>query len=210
MAGSDPQKAARATPAMPALSDNRRQWLRMDDRLPLECRKLPDTEAAAARREPPDDKAVAAFIAQSTAHLLSRIQQEGGDPTLVPWLMKIDWTLELILKTLLRVAPDSVPMPTLNDLNISAGGVRFTTDQPMKPSEQISLQFILPPFTPVQTKAEVMRVMPVDGPRPLFQVATRFLELREEDRERIIRHVFSLNAAQLRGFYARQEELSGR
>jgi PilZ domain len=184
----------------PGLDDERRAWLRRDDRLLLEYRKAGATEETEpAGADPPADAAIAHFIANSTASLLARIQQGGGDPTLVPWLMKIDWTLELMLKTLARMAPDAVPVPQPTDVNLGAGGLRFTTDQPVDAHDHLRVNLILPPFTPIHATAEILRVRPVEERRGLFDVATRFVELAPDDRERIVRHVFSLDAARLRG-----------
>lgn len=189
----------------PLMSEERRAWLRMDDQILLECRKAGDeTEPVAG--SPPSDRAIADFIFGSTASLLSRIKQGEDGERLVPWLMKIDWTLDLILRALCRTCPEAVTVPKLTDVNLSAGGIRFSADQPVRPHEQLELNLILPPFTPVRTIAEVLRVQegdPLGGP---FKVATKFLSLSPDDRERIIRHVFCLDSARLRRHYASQNE----
>lgn len=187
------------------MSEERRAWLRMDDQILLECRKA-GNEAEPVAGSPPSDRAIAEFIFGSTASLLSRIKQGEDGERLVPWLMKIDWTLDLILKALCRACPEAVTMPKLTDVNLSGGGIRFSADQPVHPHEQLELNLILPPFTPIRTIAEVLRVQegdPLGGP---FKVAAQFLSLSPEDRERIIRHIFALDSARLRGYYARRDD----
>lgn len=189
----------------PLVNEERRAWLRMDDQLLLECRKVGD-EAEPVAGNPPSDRAIADFIFGSTASLLSRIKQGEDGERLVPWLMKIDWTLDLILKALCRAYPDAVTVPKLTDVNLSAGGIRFPADRPVHPHEQLELNLVLPPFTPIRSIVEVLRVQecdPLGGP---FKVAAKFLSLSPDDRERIIRHIFTLDSARLRGYYARRDE----
>jgi c-di-GMP-binding flagellar brake protein YcgR len=116
---------------------------------------------------------------------------------LAPWLLKIDWTLELMLKTLRRLSKDGVSIPQLTDVNISAAGVRFHTGQPFAEGDRLALQLILPPFTPIRTIAQVTRVLPGHSPDER-ELATQFVEINEDDRERLIRHILQVEAERLR------------
>ncbi|WP_447972133.1 PilZ domain-containing protein [Nitrospira sp. Kam-Ns4a] len=184
-----------AQPGWRDLGDERRELLRLDDRLLLEYRLEGDT---AAPVEGTAEEAVAAFIGRPTAELLARAQ---GDPTaapLVPWLMKLDWAIEVVIRALARINPDAVRLPGLCEVNVSGGGLRFLAPRPFRPGDRLALRFVLPPFVPIHAKGEVVRVVPARGRREYYETAVRFAEIAEADRERVIKHIVQRQAERLR------------
>jgi hypothetical protein len=188
-----------ATTAAAALGDERRELLRIDDRLLIEYWKV---------GEPPpviplspcglSEETLAAMINKPTTEVLS--QGSEMPSVLVPWMMKIDWVLELVLRTLDRLSPQGIATPALTDVNVSGGGIRFNTSRRLAVLDQLEIEIILPPFAPVRTRAEVVRVMNDDSrfPADFYNIAVRFTTMTAEDKERLIRYVLQKQAARLR------------
>lgn len=195
-------------PETPAADDDRRELLRIDDRLLLEYWRPGEAGSRTAVPEAQADEAIKAFIARPTADLLARASAqspEGPGATealLVPWLTKMDWALELILKALVRMHPQGLAMPLPVNVNISGGGLCFEAREPFQENECLELRLILPPFIPIRSTVEVIRVDPLTGPdrgpEAAYLVAVRFTSISTEDRERVIRHILRLQAERIR------------
>jgi len=182
-----------------AASDDRREWLRIDDRLLLEYRlaaEAPDEPLSAGLRATPD--AISAAIAKPTADLLARNGEALQDSLLVPWLKKIDWLLELTLKTLAATQPQGVAMAQVTEVNLSGGGVSFAAKRQLEVGQDLAVKLILPPFTPIATIARVIRVKPSRLSEGWLDVATQFTSITPDDQESLIRHILSTQAERLR------------
>ncbi|TAJ07403.1 MAG: PilZ domain-containing protein [Nitrospirae bacterium] len=209
------------------VEDDRRELLRIDDRLLLEYWPFGEAPESGERRSLPQvDEAITAFIARPTTDLLARAAAQEADQAtviearLAPWLMKVDWALELILKTVARMSPQGLAIPCLTEVNISGGGICFEAPRRFEGGAQLELRIILPPFVPIATVAEVVRVIPVRrshsdaasrGGSDRFSTAARFASINSEGRERLIRHILHLQAERLRArhmgaAYARGDE----
>ena len=111
--------------------------------------------------------------------------------------MKVDYLLEVILNSL-AIAPSSVTMARLTDVNLSGGGVGFVSPHEFTVGDQLAIKMILPPFTPIQAMAKVIRSIPqADGQG--FAIATEFVDLKADDLEHLIRHILHTQAERLRG-----------
>jgi len=113
----------------------------------------------------------------------------------------MDWALELILKALVRMHPQGLAMPLPVNVNISGGGLCFEAREPFQENECLELRLILPPFIPIRSAVEVIRVDPLPGdrsPEGAYLVAVRFTSISKEDRERVIRHILRLQAERIR------------
>ena len=181
------------------LGDERRDSLRIDDELLLEYRLEgePDQTAMSSRGRISDDD-IATFFAKPTTDFLSHQHGVDGDGKLGQWLMKIDWALEMILKALARLSPGGVQLPSMAEVNLSEGGLRFASARAFQESDVLDINLILPPFTPITAKAEVTRVTQESGERRRVHVAARFVSIAPEDRERLIRHILLLQAERIR------------
>ncbi len=199
-------------------ADERRELLRIDDRLLLEY-WLPGEAPEGGLTASPEsaNDAITAFVGKPTADLAARWQADAGaeslqDSVLLPWLMKVDWTLELLLKALARMSPQHVLLPRLTDVNVSGGGVCFDMARRVEAGSVLELRLVLPPFVPIRTSSEVVRVAPSrQGARKIdgsYATAVRFTTITADDRERLIRHILRAQADRLRarhmsGVYAR-------
>jgi c-di-GMP-binding flagellar brake protein YcgR len=119
-----------------------------------------------------------------------------GSPVL-PWIMKVDYLLEVLLNSLVMIAPSSVAMARLTDVNLSGGGVGFVSSREFAAGDRLSIKMILPPFTPIHAVAQVIRSTP-DPERQGWILATEFIEISANDQEHLIRHIIHTQAEHLR------------
>ncbi len=185
-------------PSSSTITDERREWIRIDDRVLMEYRLLTETgtvvpvETASATPE-----VISAAVTKPTADLLARTGESLIGSTVLPWILKVDYLLEVILNSLAISQPSSVTMARPTDVNLSGGGVGFVSSREFVPGDQLAIKLILPPFVLIQTLAKVIRSVPqVDGQG--HAIATEFIDLRADDQEHLIRHILQTQAERLR------------
>ncbi len=180
-------------------NDERREWLRIDDRLLLEYRLFDEPAEAMNLYLPPvTEDTIATTVSKPTVDLLARAGETFTGSPLFPWVSKIDWMLETILKSLAKSHPGSVNIARLTDVDISAGGVGFNTPRQFQAEDVLALKLILPPFSMIETTARIIRVTAAEKAETGFHVATQFVELAGDDQELIIRHILQVQAERLR------------
>lgn len=195
--------ASKSTQTAPT---DRREWLRIDDRLPLEYRPIDAAAAAPLPAVNPDAlTSLQEFLNKPTQDLLGTLKPDDPQAALVPWMLKMDWVLGVMLGTLARMAPGGLTIPRMTNVNISATGMSFPAAQFFESGVELEVRLILPPFMPVTTKVEVVRTTSVaDSADSPYLVAVTFVEMRTDDQEYLIRHILHLQAEQLR---LRQREI---
>ena len=181
------------------LSDERREWIRIDDRVLLEYRLLTDSAEGPTPGIPPvSNEAITAVIAKPTSDLLLRSGEQLAESSLLPWIMKVDWLLEVIVKTLAKMQPDGIAIAQVADVTLSGGGIGFLSPRHFAVDDTLRLKIILSPFIPIHTTARVIRsVQAKDGIN--YDIATEFIQLNPDDQEHLIRHIIQTQAERLRG-----------
>jgi PilZ domain len=188
------------TPSVPSSSvaDERREWIRIDDRVLMEYRVLTETGTAGpveATNATPE--MISAVVTQPTADLLARTEESLIGSPVLPWIMKVDYLLEAILNSLAVTHPTSVTMARPTDVNLSGGGMGFVSLREFSAGDQLAIKMILPPFRLIQTLVKVIRSVPqADGQG--FAIATEFIDLKADDQEHLIRHILQTQAERLR------------
>jgi hypothetical protein len=87
-------------------NEERREWLRIEDRLLLEYRRSDEpAEAMNAHLPPATEDTIATAVSKPTIDLLVRAGETFAGSPLLPWVSKIDWMLETILKSLVKSHP---------------------------------------------------------------------------------------------------------
>lgn len=180
------------------LSDERREWIRIDDQLLLEYRRLTDpVDGPPAGLGPVTQDMIAAAVNKPTADLLARSGEMLVGSPILPWIRKVDWLLEILLKAMAMQHPEAMSIARVTTVNISGGGISFSAPRAFAVGECLALKLVLPPFTPIQAVAKVIRATPeVDGGG--FVIATQFQDLSADDQEHIIRHIIQAQAERLR------------
>lgn len=180
-------------------SEERREWLRIDDRLLLEYRLADEPIEAMNQYLPPaTEDTIATAVSKPTVDLLVRAGETFASSPLLPWVSKIDWMLETILKSLVKSHPGSVAIARLTEVDISAGGLGFDTPRPFQVDDILLLKVILPPFSVIETTARIIRVTPLGPDAGGFHLATQFVDLGGDEQELIIRHILQVQAERLR------------
>jgi len=178
--------------------DERREWIRIDDRVLMEYRLLTETGTVVPLEETgTTPEIISAAVTKPTADLVARTGESLIGSPVLPWIMKVDYLLEVILNSLVAIAPSSVAMARLTDVNLSGGGVGFVSSHEFAVGDRLSVKMILPPFTPIHTVAQVIRSTP-DSQRPGWILATEFVEISANDQEHVIRHILHTQAERLR------------
>ena len=178
-------------------SDERREWIRIDDRVILEYWLLTDPDEGPTRGLPVSNEAIAAVIAKPTFDLLLRNGEQLAESPLLPWIMKVDWLLEVIVKALAKMPPDGIAIAQVADVTLSGGGIGFLSPQKFAVDDLLKLKIILPPFTPIHTTARVIRsALAKDGMQ--YDIASEFTDLTPDDQEHLIRHIIQAQAERLR------------
>ena len=179
-------------------SDERREWIRIDDRVLMEWRVVTEAGNAGAtntREATPD--VISAAVAKPTADLLARSGEALADSPVLPWIMKVDYLLEVILNALATTHPKSVAMAKPTNVNLSGGGVGFVSAQEIAAGAHLALKLILPPFTMIRALAKVIRAGPSAEGQGCM-IATEFVDLKPDDQEHLIRHILHVQAQRLR------------
>ncbi len=179
-------------------TDERREWIRIDDRVLLEYRLL--SESSPVPSSGVDESTadmIASAVTKPTADLLARSGDALAGSPVLSWIMKIDYLLEVILNSLATVNPSSIAMAKLTDVNLSGGGVGFVSAREFAVNDQLALKLILPPFTLIQTVAKVIRAVPHANGQG-YSLATEFIDLKADDQEHLIRHILQTQAERLR------------
>ena len=187
--------------------DDRREWLRIDDCLFLEYQLVGEVNGPVVI---PADRAaedlIATFISKPTEDLLAAAPLDAAESVMVPWLKKIDWVLEAILRRLVHVSKEGVALPRLTSVNISGGGISFVSPRQFQEGDQLDLRLILPPFTPIQTRVEITRVIPLkeESGKAGWCIGTQYIQIAQDDHECLIRHILHIQAGRLRARHATQ------
>lgn len=180
-------------------NEERREWLRIEDRLLLEYRRVDETsDAMNAYLPPATEDTITTAVSKPTLDLLIRGGEAFAGSPLLPWVSKIDWMLETILKSLVKSHPGSVSIARLTEVDISAGGLGFDTPRRFEADDVLAVKCILPPFSMIETTARIIRVTPLNTDPAQFHVATQFIELGADEQELIIRHILQVQAERLR------------
>ncbi|RPH79906.1 MAG: PilZ domain-containing protein [Nitrospiraceae bacterium] len=180
------------------LSDERREWVRIDDRVLLEYRLLTDPPEGPTLGLPPvSNEAITTAIAKPTSDLLLRSGEQLVQSPLLPWIMKVDWLLEIIVKTLAKMQPEGIAIAQVADVTLSGGGIGFLSPRKFSVDDMLRLKIILPPFTPIHTTARVIRsTLAKDGMQ--YDIASEYTDLSPDDQEHLIRHIIQTQAERLR------------
>ncbi|MCP9462849.1 MAG: PilZ domain-containing protein, partial [Nitrospira sp.] len=149
------------------------------------------------RREMVTDEMIAAAVEKPTTELLARSGDLLAQAALIPWIMKVDWLLEVLLKTLAKAHPGCMELARVTTVNISGGGIGFVASQRFNAGDRLALRVILPPFTPIQVAAKVIRSSPDPQGRG-FVLAAEFVDLGADEQDHLVRYVLQTQAERLR------------
>ena len=187
-----------------SLDDERRRFFRIEDLMHLSYREIDNAELN-RKVELLEKGMVEHFMINSsltaiTADMAATLRKvEATDPDVAAYLKSLDRKIDLVGKAFM--AEDvSVSENKAAPVNISASGIAFDTEEPLKEGTNVELKMLLmPSFTGILTYGKVVGndKSEVDG-KAVNQVRIDFTHLREEDRDMLIRHVIRKQGDMLR------------
>ena len=187
------------------MSDERREYFRIDDEIALEYRPV-STDEAEQLRNKIHSRVVDRFTAASSftvtsrqlTHVIRKVQTQT--PELARCLQAIDQKLNMIAQLFVSEEINLQERPTFR-VNLSAGGLAFRNQHEIKPGTLLELRMVLlPALVGILTLSRVIqceRVNDGDLESP-WQVSVVYEYLREADRELLVRHIMSKETEQLR------------
>ena len=181
---------------------NRRQTVRMPDRIlfaysPVEPEKYEvlarDFEKGIPLYNREDSQDIRLYINAQSA--LTRLRSR--DEELAEFLQYLDNKLNLLLRD---AGKGRSPLDHLvyQDVSLSSGGMSFLVERPFNKNDHLKLHLVLlPRYIYICCLGTVVGVQNSEEGMP-YRISTRFMLLMEEDREKLIQHLFRLQSLALR------------
>ena len=191
--------------AVVVMTEERREYFRIDDKVALDYRPIGEVEADVLREKMHSrvvDRftAAASFntITRQMTHVIHKVQSES--PEVARCLQAIDQKLNTIAQLL--VSEDmQLSQRTPREVNLSAGGVSFRAQKQMEIGSLLELRMVLlPSQLGILAIARVLQCDRVEGVGVTlpWQIGLAYEDLRETDRELLVRHIMSKETEQLR------------
>jgi hypothetical protein len=187
------------------MSDERREYFRIDDEIALDYRLIDEseTEALSERihaRVPDRFTVASSFTATSRqmAQALHKVQNQS--PELVRCLQAIDQKLNMLAQLFVSEEMNIDQQPT-REVNLSAGGLAFRSQHEISTGSLLEMRMVLfPTLIGILNLSRVIHCERVSDGNVQFpwQVAVNFEQLRESDRELLVRHVMAKQTRRLR------------
>ncbi len=162
-----------------AIADGR-EYSRVDSYLPMEVRELSVDECRQGFRS---------RISRQALPLGFSVQEEVGDKALGDWLKMLNAKLDFIIEALNARKEGHADLP-FRQVNLSAGGMSFTSTQDYKPGAILEIKMI--PYTLRAPLAlciygEVVRCRKAGKE---FSTAVKFILIGDDVRDELVRYVF--------------------
>jgi c-di-GMP-binding flagellar brake protein YcgR len=91
---------------------------------------------------------------------------------------------------------------TEQSINISGGGIGFVSDIAHDPGDILTITLLLQEHVLLKIQAEVLRRDALPHQVQGFRVHARFIQISEQERELLIRHIMRLQREHLHGHYS--------
>jgi hypothetical protein len=175
--------------------DERREYFRITDRLQLECRPITYQESLALEKSLSQD-----FLLEDR---YGRLSKTPGSPPLIrdlyARLEAVERKLDRVMEVLL--ARDGAGYIRYAEVDVSASGIRFSSDIGWDEGTYLELQIGLPsiPVAKVSALGKIVRTErksgDVNGP---WQIGVSFVAMREKEKDLLVHYVFSKERERLR------------
>ena len=187
------------------MSEERREYFRIDDEVALDYRLISPSEAELLR-EKIKSRVVDRFTVASSftatsrqmTHVIHKVQNQS--PELARCLQAIDQKLNMIAQLFVSEEMDLHQQST-REVNLSAGGISFRSQQKIRIDSLLELRMVLfPSLVGILTVSRAVQCERVNDANLKFpwQISVVYEHLRESDRELLVRHIMSKETQQLR------------
>ncbi len=188
------------------MSDERREYFRIDDEIALDYRLIGDDEVdrlveRIKSRQVDRFTAASSFAAttRQMTHVMHKVQSESAE--LARCLQAIDQKLNMVAQLFVTEEMELNEQPT-REVNLSAGGVAFRAQHEIGMDSLLELRMVLfPSLVGILTVSRVIQCERINDDNRQFpwQIAVVYEHLRESDREHLVRHIMARETQQLRG-----------
>ncbi len=196
------------------MSDERREYFRIEDEVTLEYRVITESEMECVlfriKDEVPDRFTAAASFASTSRqlnHLLNNLSVKSPDLSMC--LQMLDKKLNLLAQ-LLVAESINIDGEGMREVSLSAGGLAFNTERELRVGDLVETRLVLfPSLTGILTVSRVVcceRRGDVEVGMP-WRVAVEYQYIREPDRDLLVKHILTRQAEMLR---ARRDSADGK
>ena len=187
------------------MSDERREYFRIDDEVVLEYRAIrdEDVEPLVERIQAGvPDRFTAASSFAATSRQMSQVihKVQNQSPELARCLRTIDQKLN-ILAQLFVTEEIQIEQHPAQEVNLSAGGLAFRSQEAIAEGTLLEMRMVLfPSLIGILNVSRVLhceRLSDGDAQFP-WQIAVAYEHLRESDRELLVRHIMTKETQRMR------------
>jgi hypothetical protein len=156
----------------------KREYFRVDDIFPLIIKKVCSTSACRTSR-------VFSGFSQDVPSM--DLPDESIHPQLWKILVDITIKLSLVLERLLLESEGLIKAEN-KEVNVSAAGMRYTTEEKIEVGDVIEVKLLLPtyPTVGILTYGDVMRVLDLGNGE--YEIGLRFTDMDDEVRDELIQY----------------------
>ena len=182
---------------------DRRRYFRVQDNIVLRYREIEESELPASPEEVETELETAFdqvhdFIGldREDLDLLNAI--EARIPEVGQYLRRLERRLENLARGLFLAGDEHYSLPT-QQVDISASGIGFVSDEPLESGSLLEMRLImLPSYLGILTYGRVAHCKPDNDQPDGYQIGTEFTLMRESDREALIQHILRKQMEQIR------------
>lgn len=191
--------------------DERREYFRIDDSLRLSYREIePDSlerRITSLEQGQECDFTVVSSLAAITQEMSGTLHKiESSERDIAAYLKSIDRKLDILGRAFLAQSSELIDQP-VQAVNLSATGISFEVTTPLEPATLLELKILLTPsYSGILCYAEVIACEADDGRAGCYPLRTRFLHLREQDRDLLIQHVIQRQGEVIRERKRQEQE----
>lgn len=184
---------------------DRRRFYRIPDEVALKYRVLGEEELERALRRLelgyPDRIRLASSFATISAQMHHHLEPlRRALPEVAGYLEGLNEKLDLLIQLMAAAEADLGDQPT-HDVDLSASGISFSSEQPIAPGSVLELKLLMfPSYLCILCFGTVVHCDPLPGEDSGFpyRLGVEFTHIRDTDRELIVQHVTRRQSAMLR------------
>ncbi|MEX0603634.1 MAG: PilZ domain-containing protein [Marinobacter sp.] len=173
---------------------DRRQFYRVSDRVAMRYTRLRDEAAVSSEQARLSLHNRLSALDRELAHELAALAEQCPRTHHVATL--INEKLAMVMAALgLKEYPDDTTLQPL-EVNISASGLAFDVDEWVKAGERLRIDLLF--FPEAEHFSAIVKVLSSDTIAGGYRLRTDFERLPENDQERLIRHILSVQSRTIR------------
>ena len=183
--------------------DNTRAHIRMDVVLLLKHRKLTSEECedldTITNNQDKEDLSPLSFSLRPFMEGEGREEELGNiDPFILNSLIDINLKLNLIISAISSEGKKNIFNRAPIEANLSEGGLGFTTMEEFSEGDICTLEIMLPvfPIAIIKTLGKAVRIKAL--PEGGASIGLQFINIKEEDRDKIVHYIFKKQREWLR------------